>query len=42
MKQETEKINEMFPVIDWLIDYYLMSIEQYFSNIQDENKFNDI
>jgi hypothetical protein len=29
-------------MVDWLIDNNLMSSEQYFSYIQDENKFNII
>jgi hypothetical protein len=39
LKKKKCNINYM---VDWLIDNNLMSSEQYFSYIQDENKFNII
>lgn len=29
-------------IVDWLIDFYLTPSDQYFSNIQDEDKFNNM
>ena len=39
MKKWDDLINWL---IDWFIAYWLASSKQYYSYIQDENKFNDI